>query len=117
MLRGKTLRCGGKGKYRHTCGISGIDLRNVTHQINELITAKITMIYRFQRVNGNQGELDELNAELSRVRQTLATPTTTTYSTGYATAAGFPRSNREFRANTRDSRDDGNGGDASGTVV
>ena len=63
MLREKSLRCGGKGKDRHSCGISGIDLLNVTRQINQLISED--SIYRFQRVSGNQGELDELNAELS----------------------------------------------------
>ena len=72
VLRGKTLRCGGKGKYRHSCGISGIDLLNVTHQINQIISDD-SMVYRFQRISGNQGELDELTSELSRVRATLAT--------------------------------------------
>ena len=73
VLRGKSLRCGGKGKYRHSCGISGIDLLNVTHQINQLISGEDQMVYRYQRVSGNQGELDELTSELSRVRATLAT--------------------------------------------
>jgi hypothetical protein len=72
VLRGKSLRCGGKGKHRHSCGISGIDLAGVTDQIDELVYGEDRAVYRFQRVSGNQGELDELNAELSRVRQTLA---------------------------------------------
>ena len=72
-LRGKTLRCSGKGKKRLTCGVSGIDLASVISQIDEYICGQERPIYRYQRVSGNQGELDQLKAELDRVRQTLAT--------------------------------------------
>ena len=73
VLRGKTLRCGGKGKNRRSCGVAGIDLGYVIRQIDELIYGEDRAVYRYQRVSGNQGELDELKSELERVRQTLAT--------------------------------------------
>jgi DNA invertase Pin-like site-specific DNA recombinase len=73
VLRGKTLRCSGKGKNRRSCGVAGIDLGYVTDQIDELIYGGENPVYRFQRVSGNQGELDKLKAELQRVRDTLAT--------------------------------------------
>ncbi len=73
VLRGKTLRCGGKGKDRRNCGVAGIDLGYVIDQIDELIYGEDRAVYRYQRVSGNQGELDEMKSELERVRQTLAT--------------------------------------------
>ena len=73
VLRGKTLRCGGKGKDRRSCGVAGISLAYVTSQIDDLIYGEDRAIFRYQRVSGNQGELDQLKAELDRVQQTLAT--------------------------------------------
>jgi DNA invertase Pin-like site-specific DNA recombinase len=73
VLRGKTLRCGGKGKDRRSCGVSGIPLAEATEALEGILDRDDAMIYRFQRVSGNRGELGELNAELERVRQTLAT--------------------------------------------
>ena len=64
--------CGGKGKNRRNCGVSGIDLASVTDQIDDLIYGEDRAVYRYQRVSGNQGELDQLKSELERVRQTLA---------------------------------------------
>jgi DNA invertase Pin-like site-specific DNA recombinase len=72
VLRGKTLRCGGRGKDRRGCGLSGIDLASVMSQVEAIAGNPATDVYRYQRVSGNQGELDELTAELDRVRQTLA---------------------------------------------
>jgi DNA invertase Pin-like site-specific DNA recombinase len=72
VSRGKTLNCGGKGKDRRSCGVSGINLAKVAEQVEAIVERDDVAVYRFQRVNGNQGELDELNAELDRVRQTLA---------------------------------------------
>ena len=73
VLRGKTLRCGGKGKDRRSCGVAGIDLAYVIRQVDEMIYGEERAVYRYQRISGNQGELDEIKAELERVRQTLAT--------------------------------------------
>jgi hypothetical protein len=53
--------------------VAGIDLAEVIRQIDELIYGEDRAVYRYQRVSGNQGELDELKDELERVRQTLAT--------------------------------------------
>lgn len=72
VVRGKSLRCGGKGKDRRSCGVHGIDLARVTSQIESIVERDDVAVYRYQRVNGNQGELDELKSELDRVRQTLA---------------------------------------------
>jgi DNA invertase Pin-like site-specific DNA recombinase len=66
-LRGKTLRCSGKGKDRRTCGVCGIDLAYVIEQIEAIVCDEDTKVYRYQRVNGNQGELDELKASLDRL--------------------------------------------------
>jgi DNA invertase Pin-like site-specific DNA recombinase len=73
VLRGKTLRCGGRGKDRRGCGVCGIDLAKVEAQLERYLDRGDALVYRYQRVNGNQAELDEMNAELERVRQTLAT--------------------------------------------
>jgi DNA invertase Pin-like site-specific DNA recombinase len=73
-LRGKSLRCGGKGKDRRACGnLKPLDLAGVTAQIEEIVTSEYVAIYRYQRVSGNQGEFDDLKAKLDAVRQTLAT--------------------------------------------
>lgn len=73
VLRGKTLRCSGKGKDRRSCGVSGINLASVTRQVDEIMSSPNIAVYRYQRVTGNEGELAELKSELDRVRQTLAT--------------------------------------------
>jgi hypothetical protein len=73
VLRGKTLRCSGKGKDRRSCGVASINLAHVINQIDDdVIYGEDRAIYRYRRVSGNQGELDSLKAELDRVRQTLA---------------------------------------------
>lgn len=71
-LRGKTLRCSGRGKDRRSCGVHGIDLAYVIDQIEEIISDEHTKVYRYQRTSGNAAELAELKAELERVRATLA---------------------------------------------
>jgi hypothetical protein len=71
-LREKTLRCAGRGKDRRGCGVTGIDLASVMTQIEAIAGNPATDVYWYQRVSGNQGELDELTAELDRVRRTLA---------------------------------------------
>lgn len=72
VLRGKSLRCGGKGKDRRSCGIPTIGLDGVTGQIETIVSSEHVAVYRYQHVSGNQGELDELSTELDLVRQTLA---------------------------------------------
>jgi DNA invertase Pin-like site-specific DNA recombinase len=81
IQRGKTLRCGGKLKDRRSCEadvprkdrLPAINLASVTKQIEAIVKRDDVKVYRYQRVSGNQGELDELKGELDRVRQTLAT--------------------------------------------
>ena len=71
VLREKTLRCGGKGKNRRSCGVSGIPLNSVIEQIEPIVSSDYVTVYRYQHVSGNQGELDELKAELDQVRNAL----------------------------------------------
>jgi hypothetical protein len=73
VLRGKTLRCGGKGKDRRSCGVSGINLAYVIAQIERITSSDGITVYRFQRVIGNAGELAELKTQLEVIQQTLAT--------------------------------------------
>lgn len=73
VSRGKSLNCGGKGKDRRSCGVPTINLTEVVRQVEEILVRDDVAVYRYQRISGNQGELDELKAELDRVRQTLAT--------------------------------------------
>jgi DNA invertase Pin-like site-specific DNA recombinase len=73
VSRGKVLNCGGRGKDRRSCGVPTINLASVIGQIEAIVNRADVPVYRFQRVSGNQGELDEMTAELDRVRQTLAT--------------------------------------------
>ena len=65
--RGKNLRCGGKLKNRTACGIPAIDQASVQEQIETIVSSDNVMVYRYQRVSGNQGEFDELQAELDRL--------------------------------------------------
>jgi DNA invertase Pin-like site-specific DNA recombinase len=71
VLAGKSLRCNGRGKNRRGCGVCGIPLDYVTKQIDAIV-ANDAEVYRYQKISGNQGELEELNAELDRVKQSLA---------------------------------------------
>lgn len=72
VRRQKYLTCGGKGKYRKSCGVHGIPLDRVVEQIERLLARDDIKVYRYQRIAGNAGDLAELQQELERVRQTLA---------------------------------------------
>lgn len=72
VLRQKTLQCGGKGKDRRSCGVHGIYLASVSEQIEAIVSSEYVAVYRYQHVSGNQGELNELESQLDKVRQTLA---------------------------------------------
>jgi DNA invertase Pin-like site-specific DNA recombinase len=69
VVRGTSLRCAGRGKDRRSCGVSGINLARVTDQIETIVKRDDVPVYRYQRVSGNQGELDELQRELERLNQ------------------------------------------------
>jgi hypothetical protein len=72
ILRGKTLRCAGRGKDRRGCGVHGISLASVVEQLTQFIDREDIEIYRYQKVRGNRGELAQLHAELDDVRGRLA---------------------------------------------
>jgi DNA invertase Pin-like site-specific DNA recombinase len=72
VSRKSVLNCGGKGKDRRSCGVSGIGLAEVTAQVEAVIERDDVPVYRYQRVAGNRGALAELNNRLDGVRQVLA---------------------------------------------
>jgi DNA invertase Pin-like site-specific DNA recombinase len=63
------LRCGGYAKERVSCGVfKGCDAQPVTDLFESMFSADTSSILAFQRVAGNSHELEELRAELSKIR-------------------------------------------------
>lgn len=70
------LRCGGHWKTRRACGkFLGTEALPVIDLIESMMSADETPLLKFQRVSGNQHELDELNASLQRAQASLSTIT------------------------------------------
>lgn len=70
------LHCGGNPKSRRACGnFKGTDALPVIGIIESMMSRDETPLLAFQRVAGNQHELDELNASLQRAQASLSTIT------------------------------------------
>ena len=67
------LRCGGSPKQRKACGVfRGCDASGVVDVIDSSLSADMTPILAFQRVAGNAHERDEMQAELDKIKSTMA---------------------------------------------
>ncbi|WP_035751060.1 recombinase family protein [Parafrankia discariae] len=67
------LRCGGHAKQRKACGIfKGCDASPIIGVIDSMFSSDMTPILAFQRVAGNAHKLDEMRAELAKIKSRLS---------------------------------------------
>ncbi|MGF7233913.1 MAG: recombinase family protein [Frankia sp.] len=71
--RALRLRCGGQPKQRMACGIfKGCHAQPVIDVLDAMMSGDTTPILAFQRLAGNAHELDEMRAELARIKSRLS---------------------------------------------
>ncbi|MCM3882150.1 recombinase family protein [Frankia sp. R82] len=67
------LRCGGHPKKRLACGIfRGCDAQPIIDAIETMLSSDTTPILAYQRVAGNAHTLDEMHAELAKIKSRLS---------------------------------------------
>ena len=72
-MRTPTLRCHGEKKNRRACGeFKPIDAQPVINAIDRFFAGETASVLAYQRISGNQHELDAMEAELAKLQGALS---------------------------------------------